>query len=229
MRTEVLSLGGSLVVQDEINIRFLHEFKQLIKSFKGKRKFVIVVGGGKIARTYINALRGFGKTVYVQAYIGLEVTRLNASLVANFFGSMASQTIPATMRQVKNLLKKNTVVFTGGLKFKDNQTSDGTAASLAKYFKTRFINMTNVEGLYTKDPKKNKNAAFISYISLKEFSAIVARMTYAPGQHFVLDAEAARLIYAYNVPTYIVGGSIPNLRKLLNGQPFIGTTISKHI
>ena len=53
----VISLGGSLIVPDEIDYSFLQKFREVIKKNTRKYKFVIVCGGGSIARKYIKALR----------------------------------------------------------------------------------------------------------------------------------------------------------------------------
>ena len=98
------------------------------------------------------------------------------------------------MKEVKNLLSKNKVVFCGALRYAPNQTSDATAAKLASYLKTDFINLTNVPGLYSSNPAKNKNAKFISEISWEDFKKKAMSIKYKPGQHFVLDQTASALI-----------------------------------
>ena len=50
---------------------------------------------------------------------------------------------------------------------------------------------------------------------------------YQPGQHFVLDQQAAVLIKKYKIPTYIIGKNLSNLKKLLNNNPFEGTQIKE--
>ena len=56
MKTIVISLGGSLIVPDKIDIPFLRKFREIINKHKTKYKFIIVTGGGSTARKYINAL-----------------------------------------------------------------------------------------------------------------------------------------------------------------------------
>lgn len=223
MRVEVLSLGGSLIVPDAVDVPFLQQFCKLLGAFKD-RKFIIVVGGGSTARKYIHALNH--RDVRTRASAGIFVTRLHAWFLASFYGRGSSHGIPKSMKDVENLLKKNDVVFVGALRFHDNQTSDGTAAQLANYFKTRFINVTNVAGLYTKNPKTNKNAKLISLIKVEDFYERARKIKFVPGQHFVLDQQAAEIIKKGHVVTYIVGGDLKNLRDLLKGKQFIGTKIS---
>ena len=52
----VISLGGSLIVPEKVDVKFLKEFKKIILKNTKKHKFVIVCGGGSIARKYIQAL-----------------------------------------------------------------------------------------------------------------------------------------------------------------------------
>lgn len=223
----VLSLGGSLIVPDKINLEFLNKFKQVLDKNKKKYKFVVVCGGGKIARTYINSLEttNMNKKRFFQGYLGVAITRLNARFMTYFFGKDANQGIPHNMEEIKNLLKKNSFVFCGALRYTKNETSDGTAAKLAKFFDTCFINLTNVQGLYDKNPKKFKNARFIPEISHKKFYKIIKKIKYKPGQHFVLDQSAAKTIKKHNITTFILGDDIKQLDNVLNNQHFIGTII----
>lgn len=219
----VISLGGSRIVPDEVDSKFLFDFKKLIDSHKSKR-FVIVCGGGTTARKYISALRKLGKKTKNQSEEGIAVTRLNASFMSRFFGKEANEELPMNMKKVKNLLKKNHVVFCGALRYQDKNTSDGTAAKLAGYLECPFINLTNVKGLYTSDPKKNKRAKFISKISWKNFLEIVSKIKYEAGQHFVLDQVAAKIISKKKIKTYIVGSLLP-INNILKGNKRIQGTV----
>ena len=58
----VLSLGGSLIVPEKSNFKFLDNFVKTLRKNYHKYKFVVVCGGGSIARKYIQALRKEGKS-----------------------------------------------------------------------------------------------------------------------------------------------------------------------
>ena len=142
------------------------------------------------------------------------------------FGRDANEGIPHDMKEVKSLLNKNDFVFCGALRYAENETSDATSAKLAKYFKSEFINLTLVSGLYDKNPLKHKNAEFIPEISWMDFDKIANKEKFKPGQHFVLDQKAAKIIKKYKIKTYIIGKNLENLDKLLSGKKFTGTVIS---
>ena len=222
----VISLGGSLIVPDKVDVDFLGNFKKIVEKHTRKYKFVIVTGGGSIARKYISALREAGKSEYLQSLIGISTTRTNARFLTYIFGKDANLGIPHDMLQVKNLLEKNDVVFCGALRYAPNQTSDSTSAKLAHFFNTEFINLTLVSGLYTKNPLKHKDAKFIPRISWQDFYEKANKTKFKPGQHFVLDQTASKIIKDYKIKTYILGKNLKNLDNFLSGKKFFGTIIN---
>ena len=106
-------------------------------------------------------------------------------------------------------------------------TSDSNAAQIASYTKAKyFINLTNVNGLYDKDPNKYKNAKLISNITFKNFLLTVNKIKYEAGQHFVLDQTAAEIIDNKKIKTVIINGkNLNNLNNFILNKGFIGTLI----
>lgn len=224
----VISLGGSLIIPGKIDVRFLEDFRRIILRNKDNYKFVIVCGGGSTARNYIEGLENqkIRNLEYFQNLLGISVTRINARFMSYFFEKDANQGIPHEIKEVRNLLLKHDIVFCGALRYEKKQTSDSTAAKLAKAFNSDFINMTNINGLYDKNPKTHRSAKFIPEISHKDFLKKANEIKFKPGQHFVLDQSAAKIINKYKIKTIIIGGDVRNLHNLLNGKHFIGTVIN---
>jgi len=221
----VISLGGSRIVPNDVDDKFLVRFKRLLDSHRDK-KFVVVTGGGSTARKYIGALRKLGKGTKAQSMEGIAVTRLHAGFMARIFGREANEDLPLNMKKVKNLLRGNRVVFCGALRYKSKNTSDGTAAKLASYLKCSFINLTNVRGLYSSNPKGNNKAKFISKISWGKFDEMARKVKFSAGQHFVLDQSAAGVIRDEKIVTYIVG-SLKAIDNILKGKGFVGTKVGE--
>lgn len=226
----VISLGGSLIVPDRIDYELLNEFRKVLIKNKKHYKFMVVTGGGNPARVYIEGLEKENmkekKKRHFQGLLGVSITRLNARFLTYLFGKDANQGIPHSMKDVENLLKRNSFVFCGALRYGKKETSDSASAKLSSYFNTEFINLTNVRGLYDKDPKKYKKARLINEISHKEFLKLANKQAYKPGQHFVLDQKAAKIIKKHKITTYIIGGDMNNFSRLLNKKHFVGTIIS---
>ena len=220
----MISLGGSRIVPDDVDDKFLSEFKELLDRHRDK-KFVVVCGGGTTARKYIGALKRLGKKIKTQSMEGIAITRLHAGFMARFFGKEANEDLPLNMKKVKSLLVKNRVVFCGALRWSDKNTSDGTAAKLAGFLECPFINLTNVKGLYSSDPFKNKRAKFIGRISWKDFLKITRKIKFEAGQHFVLDQVAAREIAENKTVTYIVGSLSAMDGVLSEKKRIVGTVI----
>lgn len=221
----VISLGGSLIVPKKMNAAFLIKFVKTLRKHYRNYKFVVVCGGGSIARKYISALKEEGKSVRELSQAGARATRMNAMFLMQMFGKEANDTLPSSMQNVKDNLSKNKVVICGALRFESHSTSDGTAAKLANYLKTPFINMTNVSGLYNKDPTKHKNARFIPFISWRDFEKMARKLKFKPGQNFVLDQNASSIIRKHKIPAYLLGSDLENLSRLLEGKKFKGTVI----
>mgnify|MGYP001610800046 CR=1 FL=1 len=221
MQTIVISLGGSIIAPNKINYKFLEEFKKAILNNK-KYKFIIICGGGKTARNYIEAARKEHLTEKEFSILGIMATRMNAELVQEIL--KLNNKLPITQEEVLKL--KQRIIVCGALGNRPKMTSDANAAELSQLTKAKcFINMTNVSGLYTKDPNKYKNAKLIKEITFKDFNEKIKKIKYEAGQHFVLDQKASKIIMENHILTYIIQGN-NNLNKILNNKEFIGTIIS---
>src|SRR3990167_3079561 len=221
----VLSLGGSLIIPDNVDSTFLKKFKKAILSHTRNHKFIIVCGGGSIARKYIRGLQKAGISVHLQGLIGISTTRTNARFMNYFFGMDSEKGIPHHVNDIKNLLKRQDIIFCGALTYKTGATTDAQAAEIAASFKAPFINLTNVSGLYNKNPLKHKDAKFIPEITWKEFHKMATKEKFKPGQHFVIDGTASGIILKHKVKTYILGRDLSQLENVLKGKRFRGTLI----
>lgn len=222
----VISLGGSMIVPNEPNFSFLNSFRKTLAKHYKSYKFVIVCGGGTIARKYIDNLKKEHKSKLELSKAGIMATRMNAKFMMQFFNNNnANDTLPSSMKDVRDNLAKNNVVICGALRFTPNATSDTTAAKLANYLNSEFINITNIKGLYTKNPFTNKDARFIPFIDWYSFDKMANKLKHEAGQHFVLDQSAATLIHKHKTKTYIIGPNTKQISNILKGKRFIGTLI----
>ena len=141
MKTVVISLGGSVIVPDKVDYKYLEKFRKVILRFSRRNKVVIVTGGGKTARRYLKPLQKAGASTKVASLVGIASTRLNARLVEGVFG--LSEDIPESLSSVKRLLKKQNLVICGALGEKENMTSDGNAAEVAGSIKADYFYAIN--------------------------------------------------------------------------------------
>ncbi len=222
MKTVVLSLGGSVVLSDDINHDFLKQTADLLQKISMQYKLYIIVGGGKIARQYIHLGRALGFPEPVLDQLGIDITRVNARVLTNLL-SDSNKEIPHTTRDALKLTHK--IVVMGGTD--PYHSTDLVGAELAQKTKAdRFVNATNVDGIYDKDPKKFTDAKKFSEITIDALIKIYGTTWDAAGKNVFMDGPALAVIKKARIPTYIVNGKrLDQLEKALLGEHFDGTTI----
>ena len=223
----VISLGGSIVAPDRVDEVFLKDFSTLIGellSGDDKRRFILVVGGGGPARAWQNAYRNISSPVDEQAdWIGIMATRLNAQLVRAVMGDWCTQDVVIDPTQVEPLMGR--VLVAAG--WKPGFSTDYDAVLLAERFQANaVINLSNIEKIYTDDPKKNPDAKPIEEISWADFCSMVGD-EWVPGKNVPFDPVASRHAAKINLKVVCAAGkNLPKLKAILLGQSFTGTTIS---
>lgn len=221
----VLSLGGSLIVPDDINEDFLDQFRKFILSWTRRGKiFFIVAGGGKTARIYQRAAKELGvKDKAVLDQIGINSTYINAELVRALFGKAA---YPEIARDYGKTIKtKAKIIVAPG--WKPGCSTDFDAVYAAwKYKAKQVINLSNIECLHDKDPKIYPDAEPIDFLSFARLLKITGRV-WLPGANMPFDPKASQMAQKHNLEVVIANGKdFENLDNLLAGRPFKGTVVS---
>jgi len=225
-RVFVLSLGGSLIVPKDVDTEFLYAFVSCVRRFvrKENMRFVIVTGGGSIARTYQQAYRrSRGNQRAEEDWIGIAATQLNAQLLKSLFEDDCPYPI-ITNPQDDPLYDDAPVVVSGG--WKPGCSTDYDALILAeRYHVDTVLNFSNIRQVYTADPAKDPNAKPLSRMTWQEFLAITGRK-WKPGSHFPLDPIAAQYAASVHIRVIIAhGGDMDIVSALIRGEPCTGTTI----
>jgi uridylate kinase len=223
----VISLGGSIVAPDGVDEPFLKDFTALIRQLlaeDAQRRFIFVVGGGGPARAWQSAYRnvsGGGKDDEAD-WIGVMATRLNAQLIRALMAEWCSQPVVTNPTQAEPLTGR--VLVAAG--WKPGFSSDNDAVLLAERFKAaQVINLSNIEQVYTDDPRKNPEAVPIDKISWKDFRALVGD-EWTPGKNVPFDPIASKRASELGLQVICAAGrNLDNLKKMLRGEAFLGTTI----
>lgn len=221
----VISLGGSLVVPEAVDVKFLKAFRVLVlRRVRQGEKFVLIVGGGKICRQYQKSLSRIVKTRQADLdWLGIYSTRFNAQLVRLMFGRLAyPEVIDFPNRRLKH---KGPIFVAGG--WIPGRSTDDDAVRLAKVYKaSTIINLSNIDYVYTADPRKAKNAKPIKRLTWAEYAKMV-KQTWAPGANVPFDPVAAKFARKQGQTVIIADGkNLKNLENYLSGKNFIGTVIS---
>jgi uridylate kinase len=136
---------------------------------------------------------------------------------------VSNKEIPNTTDEAIKLEKP--IVVMGGTDPK--HSTDFVGAELAeKTHAVRFVNATNVDGIYDKDPNKYKNATQLKEISIDQLITQYGTKWSAAGKNIFMDEPALEIIKRAKLTTYIVNGKrLDQLEKALCGQSFNGTII----
>ena len=223
MDSIVISIGGSVILSDDIDTEYYIKFANIINRISKKYKIFIIVGGGKIARHYIRLGRKLGFSEKTLDEFGIIITRINAKILTNIIKN-SNNIIPKNTDEAINM--DNNVVILGGTE--PGHSTDFVGAEIASKIKSKkFIIATNVDGIYTEDPNKYVNAKKIKVINPDELISKYGILWKSAGSNVVIDGPALQKIYDEQIPTIVVNGkNIKNLKKALNNQPFHGTTIT---
>jgi uridylate kinase len=226
MEKVVVSLGGSLVVPEKVNRLFIQKAASLFRELSKRIKLYLVVGGGSLAGSYISIGRKMGIPEKELDELGIKATRLNAQLLISAIGPIAFPRVPKTTDLAAKKGEEYQVVVMGGTK--PGHSTDQVAAELASKVKAdRFINATNVVGVYTKDPSKYRDAKPLEKISIDELIKLIGSTPWKEaGKAGILDIGACRLIKLHKIKTLVMDGrDLESFRKAIEGKKFKGTTI----
>jgi len=222
LKTIVISLGGSIIVPEEVDVPFLKRFREIILNLKDER-FIVICGGGKICRNYQNAARETAEIPKEDLdWIGISATRLNAELVRSIFGDEAHKKVIHDPDEEIEVSKR--VIIGAG--FEPGSSTDLRAVQLARRFgAVRVINMSNIDYVYSADPKKEPNAERLERISWSAFRKLVGD-EWDPGLNMPFDPIASREAEKLGLEVIIIGNDIQNIEDLLKNEGFRGTTIT---
>ena len=221
----VISVGGSLIVPEKIDTGFLKAFKNLILRYikRGKR-FVIICGGGRIARDYQKSAELVTNLTKGDIdWLGIHCTRLNAHLLRTIFYKQAHPKI------IKNPLEKidfkEKILIASG--WKPGCSTDYDAVLIAeKLGIKKLVNLTNIDYVYDKDPRKFKDAKPLKNLSWKEFRNILPKK-WDPGLNAPFDPIAAMEAEKLKLEVAIINGkNLKNFDNYLEDKEFIGTKVS---
>jgi len=223
MKTYVLSLGGSLIVPETIDVDFLKGFKSLIDKICTENRVIIVCGGGKTCRNYQNAA---DKVIEIsdeeKDWIGIMASRLNAELVKSIFGKYAYEEV-ITDPTIKIDTDKKIIVGAG---WKPGFSTDMDTVLLAKQFGAEeVLNISNADHVYDKDPNKFDDAKKFSEIAWEDYFKIIGT-EWKPGMNAPFDPIASQEAQKSGIKVRILGKDIKNMEACLEGKEFEGTTLN---
>jgi uridylate kinase len=226
--TIVMSVGGSLIVPGAIDTTFLSHLKTFIdqETTERGRRFIIIAGGGRTARNYQDAASAVSDLNAEDLdWMGIHATRLNGHLLRTIFRDSAHRVMITNPDEILDVPAHEKVVIAAG--YRPGSSTDLRAIQIAeKIGATKVINLSNIDYVYTADPRTIPDAEKIEAISWADFRALIPR-EWDPGLSSPFDPIAAMRAEASGLEVAIINGTrLEEVMKYLEGEAFTGTKIS---
>lgn len=225
--TIVMSVGGSLIVPDQIDTTFLKTLKSLVtnEATQSGRRFIIIAGGGKTARRYQDAA---GEVTDLTRddldWLGIHSTHLNGHLLRTIFRDIAYHIMIKNPDEVLDVPPQYRVIIAAG--YRPGCSTDLRAVQIAEKIGAKtVINLSNTDYVYTDNPHTNPDAQKIEDITWADFRKLIPE-DWAPGLSAPFDPVAAKVAERDNIEVAQLNGlKLSSLEDYLAGRPFIGTRI----
>lgn len=216
-----------MLVPENPDASVIGEVVEVVSAMRRKRHVLfIVVGGGHWARVYMNQARKLKLSKTDLDEIGIQVTRLNALVLAAALKGMAEPEPPKTIESAIDASFRDKIPVMGGTE--PGHTTDAVAAMLAKASGSELLVVfSDVDGIYTQDPKLDPKAKKIRDMSTEDLVAQFGKKKREPGMKLVVDPVAAQLIHRYKIRTLVLGRQdLKRMPDILEGAEHGGTKIN---
>lgn len=224
--TIVMSVGGSLIVPDEIDTHFLSSLKDLIETETANgRRFILIAGGGRTSRRYVDAASAVSDlNMEDQDWLGLHSTRLNGHLLRTIFRDLAHPVMITNPDDVLDAPDDAKLIIGAG--YRPGSSSDLQAVRVADLIGAhKMINLSNIDHVYTTDPKVDPAAEKIEDITWEEFRKLIPE-EWSANLSSPFDPVAAKRAQEADIEVAIINGTkFTSLKNYLEGKDFTGTRI----
>jgi uridylate kinase len=233
MKNIVVKVGGSLLLtkQNKIDRDFVSQFCQIIKERTFYDQMIIICGGGSIAREYITFLRKKGVNEALCDSIGIQISRLNSKMIIACLKEKAYPLVPKSLEELSLALQSNKIIIMGGIQ--PGQSTTSVAMEVAEYLEARkVIVLTDVPGIYDKDPDIDPNAKLIQNITYDEMHELLVKSAnsnqFAAGEYRIFDMVSLQIIKRSQMEVLVTSGKkLDSFRKFwVDNKKINGTTIS---
>jgi uridylate kinase len=156
--------------------------------------------------------------------MGIHATRLNGHLLRTIFRDTAHYEMLTNPDTIADVPGEPKVIIASG--YRPGSSTDLRAVQIAKLTgASKLINLSNIDYVYTADPKQNPDAERIEDISWSDFRALIPS-EWDPGLSAPFDPVAAKAADEANLEVAIINGNHETaLNDYLEEKDFVGTRI----
>lgn len=223
MQWTIISLGGAIIVPDDIDVVFLKRFRRLLMGRRSHR-FVIVCGGGGTNRHYNAAANALTRPSADDLdWLGIRALTLNAELVRVMFGRLAYGQVVLNPAGLKRVPSQRIII---GAAFRPGSSSDLDAVLWAEKFKARrVINLSNISHVYSADPRSKASARPLNDLTWADYRRLIGRR-WSPRLSTPFDPVASARAVRLGLTVAVLNGrNIANVQRAIDGKLFVGTVL----
>ena len=223
----VVRIGGS-VVGSPVNEKLIARYVDTLKRLKSEgHQIVAVVGGGSLAREFIKIAGNLGLDETNRDWAAIYVSRLFAQLFTMCLANKGCENIPTSLDNAKYCLEEGKIVIMGGLY--PGMTTDTVAALIGERINADLlVKGSNVDGVYTKDPKKYPDAKKLDKLKFNDLNEFFESNKHKAGINQIIDPEAVKVLQRCKLRTIILNGyNSENISLAIKGIR-IGTVIEQN-
>ena len=223
-RTFVLSVGGSVFFNEKLRAPEIAKFSEVINELvREGYRFVLVSGGGRVARVYQAGAKALGANNFELDEVGIAICRANALFFTHGIET-AWKTVLTDPKEAETVLLLGKTPIFGGTT--PGQTTDAVAAIIAELMDADFINLSNVDGIYSADPAKEAHARMFKELSHVKMLSLLKAQASKPGAHVFVDAHAANILTRSRIRGFFINGNdFDNFKNVVRGLEFKGTVV----
>ena len=224
MMRVVVRVGGS-VVASPLDASLIGRYVDLLKNLRKQgHEVVAVVGGGSLAREFIRVAAELCLEEAKRDWSAIHVSRLLAQLFVLSLGDDGCGSVPTSLDEAEVCLKAGKVVVLGGLR--PGMTTDSVAALVGERIKADLlVKGSNVDGIYSKDPKKYPDARKLDALKFDELGKLFELNKHRAGINQIIDPEAVKILQRCKLKTIVVDGyDAENVADAVAGEK-VGTVI----
>jgi uridylate kinase len=231
-KTNVIKIGGSVISSTEeklFDISAANKIIQTLEAYSANSKYILVIGGGALARKYQSFTREFTDDENLINWAGTSACNMNATMMRCLLGDKCEDRAVVDL-QVSSKDKINSdkpFVCFGAADPGVSSDTDAVYAAL-KTDSTVIISLKNTDGVYDSDPKINSDAKRFDNLSWNDYRKnILKTEIFTPKMPVPVDPIASRMSEENKISFIIADGNdLENLKNIIEGKGFIGTTIS---
>jgi len=192
---------------------YMSSFLDVLEELDKEHKISICIGGGDFVNSYSECIEGLGLSGDERELCFVELMKANVRLLS----------IIMDKKPLFDLEDHGgeEVVVSG---IEPGRSTDANAAAVARNMDADlFVKLTDVDGIYDKDPAEHSDAELLDTMDFEELEMVKGEET--PLDYGILDPLAMKIIRENKITTVLASGEDPeNLRRIVEGDR-IGTWI----